>query len=432
MLALKGVYHDVRYEITPTGNTELEGSGTGDLYVLKDHLLIGQGQTWYKMPLAKLKGTKYTGSEDATLAFDKFTIALHSPKQSLTMLRYFLETYKGQGTRRDEPLMELLRFWALGVRDTMRLSSMLDSLPAEVELLVKTAREKGLIMGDVVSGYGLSLFSDDDLKNIAEAGQQPICTHAHVMEMEYKIQVAIEHSRIPWSETRKFLKAQDASAAADTDIYRYLNRLFELMAIGTLTMFKAQPFHYTFHVDDSPFPHLPGKHTGKRCYLTVEFFAQFFNEDLDIACSVKETKCTGAGDEHCEFEIALQPIDTYAVLMGPTDIQALKMVAKSGNVGPELKAQVEILRTYGLVDELNLTEIGRSMLLYLGYTWGGGRKVERVVEPPWNQPIAELITAPMPQDKLSTELLGEIPETELPWMKDSKVVDLTTQDDDEA
>jgi hypothetical protein len=179
-----------------------------------------------------------------------------------------------------------------------------------------------------------------------------------------------------------------------------------------------------FRVEDAPFPLLP-RREGKKlcCHLTVEFLCTFFTQCLDVAASVSEVACLGKGDGFCEFEVKLQPVDTYTVLLDDDDIEVLKRVWKSEPVEGEQKNRIAVLRTYGLVGDGNrLTELGKTMLIYLGYTWGG-RKSERIGSPPWEKPIEQIVgTAKRaPREGIAASAQAEFDKESI-----KKIVDLTS------
>ncbi len=253
-------------------------------------------------------------------------------------------------------------------------------------------------------------------------------------ELESKIAIAIERSKVPWSETRKFLKGFGVCEISNTPVLQYLYNLFETIGLGRLELTNAALFSYTFEIKDCPVCHLfPDIADEKVCSPTADALARFFTEDLGLACEVVETRCRNTGDPVCEFKIDLHPLEAYKILLDETDIRILEATSKPHfDEGvlveqldideDELMSRLECQQYYQLIDEnFEITEAGRT---YYDYISTQERTPEREFEPPWRS-ISQITTS-IAASRSFAEALVEVTEDEqLPWeVDDSEIIDL--------
>ena len=128
-------------------------------------------------------------------------------------------------------------------------------------------------------------------------------------KIESKISAAIEKSRVPWKESRILLKCLNPGQVSNTTIFQFMQDLFLQMGLGKLEISNVNKFHYTFYFSNCEVCKLyPTQKSGKICFITSDALLKFFVKDLDLPCTVDETKCTIDGDDLCEFKVELQPL----------------------------------------------------------------------------------------------------------------------------
>jgi predicted hydrocarbon binding protein len=251
-------------------------------------------------------------------------------------------------------------------------------------------------------------------------------------KIETKIAAAIEKSKVPWKESRKMLKCMNTSQVSNTSLFQFMKELFLQMGLGKLEVKKVDRFQLTFCFIDCEICKLfPTQRKGKICFVTSDALLKFFVKDLDLPCSVEETKCLIDGNEFCEFKVDLQPLGVYKIALDDIDgalieeLQGSKFDIKKftdDNMMEEgeIEYRLQVLESYQIVDsDHKLTEIGSTYKKFAQ----GLRTLEEDFDPPWRG-LSEITSAIAAKDSLA-EALSETLNPE-PFIKveSSEIVDL--------
>lgn len=219
-----------------------------------------------------------------------------------------------------------------------------------------------------------------------------IAALGNLTKLESALDKAIESSKVPESETRKLLKATNPNQVKNTAVFQFMRKLFDKIGLGKITVKEKDIFKLVFYNEDCAIKNLyPDVEDKKTCYIVSDALEDFFSVDLNMPAEVKETACENVGDNHCVFEIDLQPLAVYRIALDAKDdkiIEAIKKGEDLENLPDELglpEAQIDyrtdILRSYHVLnDDLNLTKIGQTYHKY-GKSVIEEEKEEK--EPPW-------------------------------------------------
>jgi hypothetical protein len=261
--------------------------------------------------------------------------------------------------------------------------------------------------------------------------------------MESKIEAAIQNSKVPWQETRKFLKGMELNQVLNTPLSQFIQDLFREIGLGDMELAKKDNFHYIYTIKDSPivnlFRDIPDK---KVCEPTVDAIYRFFAEDLGLESEVLETKCSNAGDELCEFQMELQPFNVFDIALDKTDMDMLILIndqnlsevsaiaEKMQLDDDEVRARLIILRYYEIVDENNnITEAGKT---FYKFRQNNPFKEEEYFDPPWKS-MAELTSTIAATQSFAEALVVVAEEEQLPWeIDENELVDLKEKAKDKA
>jgi hypothetical protein len=266
-------------------------------------------------------------------------------------------------------------------------------------------------------------------------------------EMENKISAAIENSKVPWVETRKFLKGQEVNQIINTPLGQFIQDLFKEMGLGTLNMVSFDNFEYIFRIRDCPVCNMFKDVVNKRvCNPTVDALYRFFSKNLQIECEVEETKCINAGNDSCEFKVKLQPLQVYKIALDAKDIQILEHIkqeglddyksfiksieAKSELGRAEIEFRIQILQQYDILDNnFNLTSVGET---YYSFLQCSTLEAEEKFDPPWKE-MSKLTSTIAATRSFAEAFVVVAEEEELPWMVDDKeIVDLKERAKDKS
>jgi hypothetical protein len=254
-------------------------------------------------------------------------------------------------------------------------------------------------------------------------------------EIESRIETAIKNSKVPWQETRKFLKGMTLNQVLNTPLSQFIQDLFDEIGLGRLELSQKDNFQYVYKVEKSPICNLFRDIQDKKvCEPTVDAIYRFFSEDLGLESEVEETKCLNIGDDFCEFEMELQPFHVFAIALDKTDIDILKEVLELETVkisklaeqlqldDDELIARITLLQYYELLNEnYTITEVGRT---FYKYRQGNPPKEEEYFDPPWKS-MAELTSTIAATQSFAEALVVISEEEKLPWEVDeSELVDI--------
>jgi len=229
---------------------------------------------------------------------------------------------------------------------------------------------------------------------------ETIASLGTLTKLESAVSAAINSSKVPPKETRKFLKCISTQEASNTALFQFIRQLFDKVGMGQPQLIRNDIFRYDFAFEDSPvcklYPHVKGK---KTCYITAESLASFFSKDLGLPGTAEETACKNAGDPRCEFAISLQPLAVYQLALDEVDKIIINGVVDGNNTAKiaesldmteeEALYRMNILKRYKILDdEFNMTEIGET---YHKYGEGMGGEEEDFL-PPWKD-MAEISNA---------------------------------------
>ncbi len=291
--------------------------------------------------------------------------------------------------------------------------------------------------------------SDDELpfegipiEGISRAGKgfaEVMSDFVKLTEMETKISTAIENSKVPWAETRKFLKGQSVEEIKNTPLAQFINDLFKEMGLGNLELTFYGQFEYTFTVKDCPVCNIFKDVKNKKvCNPTVDALYRFFSQNLEIECDTEESKCINAGDNVCEFKVSLQPLQVYKIALDEVDTEIIsdlrdnvmddyrtfikQLGDKMGLVVEEVEFRIQTLQVYQILDNnFNLTSVGNT---FFSFIETNPMKDEQIFEPPWKE-MSKLTSTIAATRSFAEAFVVVADEEELPWMIDDKeIVDL--------
>ncbi len=246
-------------------------------------------------------------------------------------------------------------------------------------------------MVDIENGEALKF------QSFAEA----ISSLEKLTKIEFKIAAAIENSKVPWRESRKLLKCMNPNQVSNTTLFQFMKELFSQMGLGNLEISNVGRFQLTFCFKNCEICSLyPTQKKGKICFVTSDALLKFFVKDLDLPCSVEETKCLIDGNEFCEFKVDLQPLGVYKIALDDIDGALIERLMDSkfdknkfadDNMMEEgeIDYRLQVLQSYQIVDSNHkLTEIGSTYKKFAQ----GLRTLEEDFEPPWKS-LSEITSA---------------------------------------
>ena len=201
-----------------------------------------------------------------------------------------------------------------------------------------------------------------------------------------KIQEAITEnlpkSKVPWNESRKFLKSITIDDIKATSLYKFHVGLFKKFGLGNLQLIGFAPMNYIYGVAKCPVCSLyPALNNQKVCTATTDALYRFFTEALEIECNVEEIECVKNGDSACKFKVGLQPISAYKILIDEIDKNILTGQSPLDIDSTEYKKRIELLSIYKLIEENKMSEIGKTYMQYAGNL----SYQEKVFDPPWKK-----------------------------------------------
>lgn len=262
-------------------------------------------------------------------------------------------------------------------------------------------------------------------------------------EMESRIEAAIKNAKVPWQETRKFLKGINLDQVLNTPLSQFIQDLFKEIGLGSLELSEKENFKYVYRIKDCPicglFRDIPDK---KVCEPTVDAIYRFFSEDLGLDGDVHEIKCMNIGDEFCEFKMDLQPFNVFDIALDQTDMEIMKSVLELETVEiselanklqldeDELRARLTMLQYYEILnDNYLITEVGST---FFKFRSNNPREEEPYFDPPWKS-MAELTSTIAATQSFAEALVVVAEEEELPWEVDeSELVDIKERAKDKS
>ncbi|UCG68209.1 MAG: hypothetical protein JSV09_10325 [Thermoplasmata archaeon] len=242
---------------------------------------------------------------------------------------------------------------------------------------------------------------DEPTQAIFESFAEAISTLEKLTKIETRITAVLESSRVPWKESRKLLKCMSSDQISNTPLFQYMQNLFAETGLGKLEILDVGRFQLTFIVNDCGVCALyRTKEMGKVCFITADAILKFFVQDLDLPCSVEETKCTKEGPDYCEFKTDLQPLGVYKIALDDIDRALIgsllskefdiKKLAEANEImEEEVSYRLKVLESYQIVDaNNNVTEIGSTYYKFAQ----GLRALEEDFDPPWKG-LSEITSA---------------------------------------
>ncbi len=255
-------------------------------------------------------------------------------------------------------------------------------------------------------------------------------------EMESKIEAAIENSKIPWLETRKFLKSLNLNQVINTPLSQFIHDLFHELGLGELELSQKDNYRYVYKIINCPVCKLFHDVKDKMvCQPTADAISRFFSEDMGLDGDVEETKCVNANDDYCEFRMDLQPFTVLEKAFDKTDIEILSAVNENGSTPgiesisskldldeDEVRARLALLQYYEIVDDDHkITEVGKT---FFNYRKDTPFEEEKTFEPPWKS-MTELTSTIAATQSFAEALIVVTEEEKLPWEVDeSELIDL--------
>jgi predicted hydrocarbon binding protein len=254
-------------------------------------------------------------------------------------------------------------------------------------------------------------------------------------KIESKIAVAIDSSRVPWRESRKLLKCMNPAQASNTSLFQFIQTLFLQIGLGKLEILEVGRFQFTFCLRDCEICKLyRAQKSGKICFITSDALLRFFVKDLDLPCSVEETKCIKEGSDFCEFKVDLQPLGVYKIALDAVDGAMIEEIIRSkfninkfaeDNLIEEgaVEYRLQVLESYQIIDkDRKITEIGSTYQKFAQ----GLRALEEDFDPPWKS-LQEITSAIAAKDSFAEAMCETLnPE---PFLKvdKSEIVNLTEE-----
>lgn len=200
-----------------------------------------------------------------------------------------------------------------------------------------------------------------------------------LLKLQQSISDKFPKAKVPWNETRKFLKASTIELIRATSLYKFHMKFFKDIGLGNMQLISYAPMHYIFAVPNNPVCNFyPALQNQKVCVATTDALHRFFREDLELECSVEETECIKNGDPVCKFKVDLQPISAYQVMLDDHDKKILSGIRPPVDDN-ELRDRVRTLTIYKLLDSGRLSEIGNAYMQFASNM----PVQEKVFDPPW-------------------------------------------------
>ncbi len=189
-----------------------------------------------------------------------------------------------------------------------------------------------------------------------------IYVFGELTKMEAAISTVIAKSKVPTKEIRILLKSYNRLQAERTPLFQYMRNFFRDIGLGDLRCAKIDPFSISFSVYNSKIPKLFSDTKGKTCYVTADALKMFFEKDMGIVVEVSETKCVNEGEDHCEFEVVMNPPDVLKYVIENEDLEILKKLKENPESKVEDTLRLSNLERYGLVKNGKITILGEKYM----------------------------------------------------------------------
>jgi predicted hydrocarbon binding protein len=223
---------------------------------------------------------------------------------------------------------------------------------------------------------------------------QAISALEKLNRLESDIATILSSCKVPVKETRKFLRCNTPEQVANISLFQYMKALFMQLGVD-IGISQIEPYFYRFQVYNSAISDLYSGTSGRTCDIISEAISRFFNRDLNLGCRVEETNCVNAGNETCEFEIAVDREDYCRMILSDeeknilrelgSDEGAERLEVSSGIPPKEMEFRLSTFRRLELVGE-----DGRTT--ELGVKCSSQHTTEDDVDTPWED-MGELSSA---------------------------------------
>ena len=142
--------------------------------------------------------------------------------------------------------------------------------------------------------------------------------------LEASVASAIADSRVPPSEVRLLLRAEDPAPASNAPAFQFMRQVFAQVGLP-LTVEAVGRFSLTFGVEDTQYARLfAGDRPGRTCAFVSKALSRFLEADLGLPADVEEIACRNAGDPTCRFAATLDPLAVRATVLDAIDWSILR------------------------------------------------------------------------------------------------------------
>jgi len=198
--------------------------------------------------------------------------------------------------------------------------------------------------------------------------------------IETKIYHVIQSVRIPRKETRLMLRTLELNEARRLDIHTYLIDTISKMGLGEYQLAAVSPYEFTYQALSCDICTLyPEATFGHVCHAAVDGLQLLFQKAMNLQCDVEELECTVAKDQHCVFQIRVQPLSGLRKAMDTVDMDLLSLIAAGeftserqtenlqvlGITQQQLDDRMRILREFRILgDDLSVSPIGKNCIKF--------------------------------------------------------------------
>lgn len=255
----------------------------------------------------------------------------------------------------------------------------------------------------------------DSQSRLFESFAEAIVSFEKLTNIGAKFAAVVENSVVPWKETRKLLKCMNPDQISNTSLFQFMQDLFIQIGFGRLEIADVNRFELTFHIKKCQVCELYRIRKGSKiCVITSDAILKFFVKDLDMPCSVEETKCVNDGNDSCEFKVDLQPLGVYKIALDDIDRDLIYVImnetfdvekfAKENKMEEEtVDYRLQVLKSYQLIDDDGkVTEIGSTYHKFAQ----GLRALEEDFDPPWKN-LSDVTSAIAAKDSFA-EAMSEV------------------------
>jgi len=143
-------YENVEFVINHSGEDSIKLSlvwKKGGLYLSLSGLFLTDGSTWYELPVKDLENISVVSDEPLKLRLQipslDIMVSGHRAERLLALRHFLLPSISDEGSV--NKLNSLLRFRALGIKESEVLTKLLDVDPQKITDLTSVAKERGFL-----------------------------------------------------------------------------------------------------------------------------------------------------------------------------------------------------------------------------------------------------------------------------------------------